>query len=92
MYKRQHLAIKALINQGDQGLREAVNVIEGSNDSTLNQKLLADALDHVSFDEETESYIKEVEKTTSNPDVKAFAAEIIADMEYEFSDEDDEDF
>ena len=86
-----HLAIKALINQGDQGLREAINVIEGSSDSALNQKLLTDALDHVSFDEETENYIKEVQKTTQSPDVKAFADEIIADMEYEFGDDDEED-
>ena len=77
------LAIKALLNYGDDGLKEVVNIISASNDRELNKKLLTDALDHVSFDSGTEEYVKNLAATATNPDVLQFANDILKDMEYE---------
>ena len=85
-----HLAIKALLNYGDDGLQRVVDIISGSDDRELNKKLLEDALDHVAFDENTEKLVTEWTKS-SNPDVQQFASDILEDMEYEFA-EDEEDY
>lgn len=87
-----HLAVKALLNDGDEGLKEVFSILESNNDSNTNQKLLVDAIDHVSFDEETESYIDGIISNSSNSDVVKFAKEIKDEMAYEFEEDEDEDF
>ncbi len=81
-----HLAVKALLNYGDDGLREVFNIIGSSNDTGLNNRLLADAIDHVSFDEETGALLDEIIANNPNPDVQKFANEIKEEMAYEESD------
>ncbi len=83
-----HLAVKSLLNYGDEGLREVFNIISSSNDSALNGKLLADAIDHVSFNEDTEALIDEVLANNSNPDAQKFAKEIKDEMAYELNNSD----
>ena len=85
-----HLAIKSLLNDGADGLREVVEIISRSNNSEENKRLLQDAIDHVGFDEDTERYVDNILATSSHPDVIAFAKEIKEDLASEDDDYDDD--
>lgn len=84
-----HLAIKALLNSGDQGLKEVVNIISSSPQDDTTRQLLNDAVDHVAYDEDTEAYLQELRKNSSNPLVKEFVENIMDELELESSDTED---
>ena len=52
------LAVKAMLNSGLQGIKYVVDIISSSNDSASNQKLLANAVDHVGYDDKVAEYFK----------------------------------
>jgi hypothetical protein len=71
-----HLAIKALLNSGADGVRATFDILRASKNDEGDKKLLRDAIEHVNFDEDTEAIIRaEVEKGT-NPLAVEFAREI----------------
>jgi len=75
-----HLAVKSLLNSGTDGLKNVVSILESSNDTSFNKKLLENAVDHVSFEEDVEDYVKSL-TNHSNPSIKEFAQEILSDFE-----------
>jgi len=80
-----HLAVKALLNSGIEGLKIVMDIVGSSQDTSSNGKLLQDALDHVPFEDDTEQYLKKLISTSNNSSVKEFAQEILDD----FKDDDD---
>lgn len=84
-----HLAVKALLNYGVEGLRSVVDIISNSQDNEVSRQMLEDAIDHVNFEEETEEYVKELAKSATNPVVKQFAKEVLEDFELEEDEEEE---
>ena len=72
------LAVKAMLNSGLQGIKYVVDIISSSNDSASNQKLLANAVDHVGYDDKVAEYFKG-KLNDSNPDVRKLAEDVMKD-------------
>jgi len=93
-----HLAVKALLNSGVNGLRVVFDVLANSKDADFDRKMLKDAADHVSFDSDSEAYVQKIADTASEPARAEFAKQILADFKAQEdaladpieSDEDDE--
>ncbi len=62
-----HLAVKALLNSGIEGMRIVFDELSNSKDSEFDRKMLADAVDHVNFDDETEAFLKKEVENTKQP-------------------------
>lgn len=89
-----HLAVKSLLNGGLNGVRIVLDVLSNSSDYDNDRKLLRDAVDHVSYEEDVEQYLKRISETSRHPVVTEFAKQVLADfesMESEFDTDDDED-
>ncbi len=72
-----HLAVKALINGGMDGLRSVFDALESSKDSEADRRMLKDALDHVNFEDGLEDYAKKKIETTKQPAASEFAKSIL---------------
>jgi hypothetical protein len=84
--KFSHLAVKALLNQGDKGLKSVVAMLEQGGDETANKQLLKDAVDHVAYEDTTSAYLEELSKTSKNSVIIEFSKEAL--KEIDSSDED----
>ncbi|MCB0310580.1 MAG: hypothetical protein KDD42_05065 [Bdellovibrionales bacterium] len=72
-----HLALKALINQGKQGLEMALDVLENTDPAVLHPSVLRNAVSHVdTTDSDALAYIQQ-KRSSSNPLVSEFAKEVI---------------
>ncbi|RMG40002.1 MAG: hypothetical protein D6719_12145 [Candidatus Dadabacteria bacterium] len=78
-----HLAVKALLNNGTEGLRAVMSVLATSSNPEFDKEMLKDAIDHVSYEEEAEAYLKELLKSNPPKTVADFAREILADFALE---------
>jgi hypothetical protein len=72
-----HLAVKALINSGMDGLRNVFDELESSKDPEADRRMLKDALDHVNFEDGLEDYLKKRLETTKQPVASEFAKSIL---------------
>lgn len=72
-----HLATKALLNSGADGLRMVLDSLESSKDADFDRRMLKDAIDHVTYDEEVESLLKERLNVTKQPAAKEFVEEAL---------------
>lgn len=73
------LLVKALLNSGIDGLRIVMDILGNSTDVESNKRLLKDAVDHVSYDDQIEAYLKE-QANSSNPSVSGFAKQTLDDF------------
>lgn len=88
-----HLATKALLNSGADGLRMVLDTLESSKDPEFDRRMLKDAIDHVSYDEEVEELLKSRLATAKQPAAREFIEESLKsfsgeDEDYEETDED----
>lgn len=83
------LLVKALLNSGIDGLRIVMDIIGNSTDVESNKRLLKDAVDHVSYDDQIEAYLKE-QANSSNPSVRDFAKQTLDDFSNQEGDSDEE--
>ena len=67
-----HLAVKALLNSGADGLKMVLDSLESSKDSDFDRKMLKDAVDHVSYDEEIEDLLKKRLDSAKQPATREF--------------------
>lgn len=81
-----HLAVKALLNYGTEGLRMVMDTLNNSSDPEFDRKMLADAIDHVNYEEETEQYVKNVLKTSKNPVAIDLSKQILQEFQVEGDD------
>lgn len=70
-----HLAAKALLNSGADGLRMVLDGLESSKDPDFDRKMLKDAIDHVNYDEEIEELLKKRLETAKQPAAREFIEE-----------------
>lgn len=78
-----HLGVKALLNGGLEGVRAVNDLLSSSNATDKDKELLKNAADHVSFDEETEQYFKDVVVPSSNPALSEWGKEVLASFSEE---------
>lgn len=76
-----HLAVKALLNQGDDGLRRVMTLLENSENSDFDRQMLEDAVDHVAFEDETEAYLERMAENGKTEISREFAKDILSDFE-----------
>jgi len=72
-----HLAVKSLLNAGLGGLRTAMDTLSLSKDPESDRNMLSQAVDHVSYDEETEAYLTKLSAESKNPVIKEFADKVL---------------
>lgn len=75
-----HLATKALLNAGVDGLKLVLDTLNGSPDPEKDRAALKDASDHVNYEESTEAILKEQESKSQNPSVVEFAKATLANF------------
>lgn len=78
-----HLAVKALLNSGSEGVKAVIDVLRTSKEPEADKKLLENAIDHVNFEEETEALLKEEAEKGTNPQSVQFAREILKNFQEE---------
>jgi hypothetical protein len=83
-----HLAVKSLLNSGLPGLRLVMDTLTNSKDAEGDKALLKDAIDHVNYEEDVESYLKKIVETSQQPSVVNFARSILNDFATQEQDED----
>lgn len=74
------LAAKSLLNSGIDGLRMVFDELSASKDPASDQLLIKGAIDHVSYDEEVEEYLKQMAEK-GNQTQKDFASSILKDFQ-----------
>ncbi|NLF24101.1 MAG: hypothetical protein GX589_00375 [Deltaproteobacteria bacterium] len=84
-----HLAVKALLNYGPEGLRIVNDIITNSPDTEVNKQLLQNAEDHVNYDEQTEGMLKEIVASSKSQVMVDFAREQLKQMEEEAREDED---
>jgi hypothetical protein len=72
-----HLAAKALLNSGADGLRMVLDGLESSKDPDFDRKMLKDAVDHVNYDEEIEELLRKRLETAKQPAAREFIEEAL---------------
>jgi len=72
-----HLAVKALLNGGVDGLKVVFDILASSSNQDSDRQLLKDWTDHLSVDEETENYLKDVAQNSKNDNLKRYAQEAL---------------
>lgn len=76
-----HLAVKALLNSGLEGLKVVMDVLSNSRNPDFDREMLKGARDHVAYDEDVMAYLKQVSES-SGPGPRAdFAKEVLADFQ-----------
>ncbi|MCB0353487.1 MAG: hypothetical protein KDD64_08190 [Bdellovibrionales bacterium] len=87
-----HLAVKALLNHGIQGLEIVMDGLTDSKDGDFDRAMLVDAIDHVNYEDDIKAYLQKLVAESSQPVVSEFAKEILEDFDIEDdADYDDED-
>ncbi len=75
-----HLAVKSLLNAGLDGVKAVVDMLSSGKNPDADKDLLKGAADHVSFEDDVVSYLKQISGTSTNPVVTNFAKEVLADF------------
>ena len=86
-----HLAVKALLNYGPEGLRIVNDILTNSSDPEINKQLLQNAEDHVNYDEQTEAMLKEIAASSKSPEMVSFAKAQLEQMKEEEMEDQEED-
>lgn len=76
-----HLAVKALLNAGLDGLKSVYDLLNNSNGGDIDQKILKDAKDHINYDEDTEKFLRETVEKSSNPALVSLAKSTLEDFD-----------
>lgn len=74
------LAVKAMLNSGLDGLKDVFDILSASKDLDADRQMLKDAVDHVSYEEDIENYLKDTLKNSKNPLVTEFSKQILDDF------------
>ena len=75
-----HLAVKALLNSGLDGLKMVFDSLSSSNNPDFDRQMLTDAVDHVNYEEDIEAYLKQQVSSQANPALKDFAQKALDSM------------
>ncbi|HMO01625.1 MAG TPA: hypothetical protein PKD37_03170 [Oligoflexia bacterium] len=81
--KRDKLAVHAvrdLFNAGPEGVKIAFETLSNGRDPSADRKLIEQAIDHISPDEETEAFLQRYVTSSKNKELRAAAEKILADI------------
>lgn len=76
-----HLAAKALLNVGLEGVKMVADLYGNSDDPEFAKKVLEGAKDHVAFDDETIEYLRSQAQTTKSPVLSAWYQSLLKEYE-----------
>lgn len=85
-----HLAVKALLNSGLDGLRLVFEGLSNSKNPEGDKILLKDAVDHVNYEDDVVEYLKKTSSSSQEPLVKEFAQDILSDFKLDEGEEEEE--
>lgn len=85
-----HLAAKAMLNNGVDGLKRFLDILENSNDANFDQRLVSGLEDHVPYEEAAEAILQDRIKNAKNEVTKKFAEKALADFNMEDQGSEDE--
>jgi len=71
-----HLAVKALLNSGHEGLKLVFDSLSSSSNSDFDKEMIKGALDHVSWDDENAALVERTLASTKSELVREFARSI----------------
>ena len=75
-----HLAAKAMLNNGIDGLKRFFDILENSSDTNFDQQLISGLADHIPYEESAEAFLKEKLASAKNPASKMLAEKGLADF------------
>jgi hypothetical protein len=75
-----HLAAKAMLNNGINGLKRFFDILESSNDDNFDLQLINGLEDHVPYEEAAEAYLKDKVASAKSAAAKKFAEKALADF------------
>lgn len=75
-----HLAAKAMLNNGVDGLKRFFDILENSNDANFDQQMINGLADHIPYEEAAEALLKEKLANAKNPASKLLAEKGLADF------------
>lgn len=78
-----HLAIKAMLNNGLDGLKEVVDVLTNSKDAEFDRQMLKDAPDHVLYEDDIQTYLEDVAEKAKDPVILEFAKQVLSELNEE---------
>jgi len=72
-----HLAIKALLNSGVDGLNKVISILKTSPDPEFDRKMMHNAVDRVKLDKNTVDTLESLAKGATQPALQDFASQVI---------------
>jgi hypothetical protein len=81
-----HLAVKSLLNQGADGLKYVLEELSTSPNPDGDRKMLQDAVDHITYDDETMGLLKRCRDSNSSALAKEFCGQTLTELEQEEAD------
>ena len=87
--KYSHLAVKAILNSGAEGLKLVFDTLSNSKNADFDREMIKGAIDHVSWDEETMAVVDKVLASSPSPLVSEFANKIKEDLKQEETESND---
>ncbi len=76
-----HLAVKSMLNSGTVGLRLVVDLLSSSTTPDVDRQMLNEAVEHVSYDEESEALLKQIKDSCKDPVMCEFANKVLDDFQ-----------
>ena len=80
-----HNGVKALLNSGVEGLKKVFETMATTNDVEKDRKILREAAEHISFDEDTQAYLRDMQAKTKNPALAELAKTTLDNFDREES-------
>ncbi len=75
-----HLAAKAMLNNGVDGLKRFFDILENSSDTNFDQQMINGLADHIPYEEAAEALLKDKLANAKNPASKLLAEKGLADF------------
>ncbi len=88
-----HLAVKAMLNEGPNGLQSVLEILSTSEGADAEKNLLQDAIDHIMYDEESIALLRNCSEKSQSATAKQFCSttlQELADEEAELAELEDE--
>src|SRR5262249_4032665 len=75
-----HLAEKSFLNGGMTGMKVVFDMLKSSNDPDFDRQMIKGAVEHVSFEDGMDDYLKKELENAKSPVVREFAKQILDDF------------
>ena len=81
-----HLAVKALLNSGNEGLKKVLDILGTSKNADIEKKMIQDAADHFALEDGSEQILKDALAKSNNQSQKDFINQLLQEFPTEEAD------